>query len=459
MNREVTALPFLLALFSLFAACSVAIDGEDAERDRATAIGTRYEKPFEERELPPLADDSDLAAYIAHAEVSNGELEAAFHEWLAAIEDVPQAATQDTTAMLGLEHTLDGGSALDRTGLMLMTDTMANWMFPGRLRDRGNAALSRARTAGAAFTTRRLALQSEIAERYVELWMRDREIALQERLASSLAMAAASARAEVENGQGSQRESTAMQASVLQQSANLAQLRTSRTALVARLLAATGSSLSTGLDPRPSLPDPQPLRTAEQAALDAAIARNPALQQARASHEAALLQITADEWEHTPQFSLRSLVMLDGSALIQPAMTLPFLRDHAISAKLRQTQSTANAANAMLRKAALDAAAAIVAERAIHEAAVAEFSVLAESVLPQLVRTATVARAEWTSGRARLREWLEVNDAATAVELELVRLRGTAAIARARLHEAMGEAIATGEGADDAGESFPHPPF
>ncbi|MEQ1633331.1 MAG: hypothetical protein ABL997_13220, partial [Planctomycetota bacterium] len=47
------------------------------------------------------------------------------------------------------------------------------------------------------------------------------------------------------------------------------------------------------------------------------------------------------------------------------------------------------------------------------------------------------------SGRARLREWLEVNDAATAVELELVRLRGTAAIARARLHEAMGEALST----------------
>jgi outer membrane protein TolC len=426
---------------AVLSACSVSIDGEQAERDRAKTLGARYEKPFADRELPPLQPDSDLAAWIAHAESSNGELEAAYYEWLAAIEEVPQAATQDTTAMIGLEHTLDGGSALDRTGLMLMTDTMANWVLPGRLRDRGHAALLRARAAGSVFVTRRLALQREVAERSIELAMRDREIELQERLLRSLGVAAASARAQVQSGQASQRVSVTAETEQLRAQAMLVQLRQGRPALVAELLATAGVAMPSALDPAPSLPELAPLRAEELATLDAAIAHNPSLLEARARHEAVLAQITADEWEHMPQFSLRSLLMGDGTAMLQPAMTLPFLRDHAISAKLRASRAAADGAAAMLRQEGLDAAATILAERARHDAAVAEAAVLRDQVLPRLQRTALVARGEWTASRAQLRDWLEIDNTATAVELELVRLQGTAAITRARLLAALGSAL------------------
>lgn len=42
-------------------------------------------------------------------------------------------STQPTTAMLGIEHSLDGGSALDRTGISLVSDAMNNLFWPGRL--------------------------------------------------------------------------------------------------------------------------------------------------------------------------------------------------------------------------------------------------------------------------------------------------------------------------------------
>jgi tRNA A37 threonylcarbamoyltransferase TsaD len=93
------------------------IEGEQQERDLASKLGTAYASPFADRALPSLQPDASLAQWLAHAEAKNGALEAAFREWTAAIEDVPQMATQDTTAMLGVEHTLDGGAALDRTGL------------------------------------------------------------------------------------------------------------------------------------------------------------------------------------------------------------------------------------------------------------------------------------------------------------------------------------------------------
>ena len=78
---------------------------------------------------------------------------------------------------------------------------------------------------------------------------------------------------------------------------------------------------------------------------------------------------------------------------------------------------------------------------ALLRARIAASAAFRDQVLPRLQRTALVARGEWTASRAQLRDWLEIDNTATAVELELVRLQGTAAITRARLLAALGSAL------------------
>ena len=429
----------LAAGLSLFS-CSVHVEGEQQQRDLAKQLGARYAKPFAERQLPPLGEGASLADWLAHAESNNGELEAKWHEWIAAVEEVPQAATQDTTPMLGVEHTLDGGSALDRTGLMLMTDTMANWVLPGRLRDRGLAALARAKVAAAAFTAARLELQSRIAERHVALALADQEIALQERLLAALEFVSASADARAGAGLGSQRERLDLATQEQRARAQLQRMRTERPALLLALCAAAGKAADADFDARPQLPAASSLREQERDAIDCALNHSPALLEAKARHDATLRQLAADEWERIPQFSLRSLLMGDGSAMLQPAMTLPFLRNHAIDALLRQREAEAAAAAAMLRQTELDVTAELAAEERALTASADEHDVLSREVAPRLLAIADLARSEWAAGTGSLDEWLGAEAAQIELQRELARLRAEAAVARAHVQHALGKA-------------------
>lgn len=435
----------LLAAALSLTSCSVHVEGEQQQRDLAQELGARYAKPFAERELPPLSPDASLADWIAHAEQGHGGLEAKWHEWIAAIEEVPQAATQDTQPMLGIEHTLDGGAALDRTGLMLMTDTMANFVAPGRLGDRGLATLSRARIVGAAFVSARLQLQADVTERFTALALQDREIALQERLVAATDVVRASAAARASAGLAAQRETIEVEASRRRAEARLQRLRAERPALLAALLAIVGSDANSVPDARPSLPAMASLRKEEQDAFACGLAHNPALREAKAAHDAALAQLAADEWERIPQFSLRSLLMGDGSAMLQPAMTLPFFRSHAIDAMLRQRESEVAAAAALLRQAERDAVAELAARERELVAVAAEHELLRRDVAPLLESAVELARREWAAGQGGLDGWLEAATAQLELDRELAQLQATAAIARAHAQHALGE-VAQAEG-------------
>lgn len=433
-----------IALLFALASCAMHIEGEQQERDLANKLGTAYASPFAERALPPLQPDASLAQWLAHAEAKNGALEAAFREWTAAIEDVPQMATQDTTAMLGVEHTLDGGAALDRTGLMLMTDTMANWAFPGRMRDRALTSLMRAKAAGLEFVEARLRLQADVADRYVALALLDRQRELQSKLVTTLRVARDSANARFSAGAATQRELLAAESESRRATAELARLDAERPMRVAALRAIANVSAEDCADARPQLPAFAPLRDEEAAEIERTLTHNASTLASKARHDAALQAITEAEWERIPQFSLRTLLMGDGSAMIQPAFTLPFLRSHAIDARLRQAEAEAGAALALLRQAEADATAEAIAQRQAIAAATAQHAILASEVAPLLAQSATIARSEWSVGGGMLADWIEAESAQIALDVELAQLCAEAAIARAHLQHALGRAAAEG---------------
>jgi outer membrane protein TolC len=416
--------------------CVVRPAGEAAARERAVAAGAAYEKAFAERDLPALAADASLADWLAHAERANGALEAAWLSWIAALEQIPQAATQDTTAMLGVEHRLDGGSALDRTGVMLMSDAMNNLLWPGRLASRGESALARARVAAAEFDRARLGLQTDVAQAFWALARRDVEIALQERLRGVLAVNVPSVRARVQAGGAMQTELLAAEIALLRAEADLARLRAGRPGLVAELRAVAG--VAGDVDPRPALAELEPLREPERAYVARALERNPELEMRRRAHEAALAEITEREWLRVPEFAGRGLLMGDGVATLAGAFTLPFLRGTAIEAAVRQAQAQARAADALRRQAGSDAVARVLAELAALQAVDGEAAVLREQLLPRARTLSDVARASWAAGGGAFADWAQAVVLEVEVERLLAALRMEHAIGRARLVAAVG---------------------
>ncbi|MBX3463004.1 MAG: TolC family protein [Planctomycetes bacterium] len=419
------------------AGCSVHPDGEARERDRAAAAGRGFAAPFAERDLPPLRADSPLATWIAHAEQANGGLEAAWHRWQAALEEVPQAGTQDSTAMLGLEHRLDGGSALDRTGLMLMSDTMANVLVPGRLGARAEAALARARVAAAEFGRARLGVQREVAAAYWALALRDEEIRLLTALQAARSVQVASVRGALAGGRATQADLLAAEVALLRLDAELAGLHADRPGLAAALAALAGAG-GEAAAVAPALAEFIALADGEERWLAAALARNPGLEAARAEHAAALAEVAEREWRRVPEFSLRGLLMGDGAATLAGAVTLPFLRGSAIEAAVRQAEAAVRAAEAVRRQAGRDATAAVVGETAALRAIAAERDLLRDAVLPRLQQAVAVARSAWSTGRGGTDGWVEAEAMRIEVARAVARLDAAGLTARARLAEAAG---------------------
>jgi len=431
---------WLLCGAAWLGACSVTIEGEQQQRDDAAAAGARaqWDRPFAARgEAPPPSSGAPLADWIAFAEQHNGEIEAAWHAWCAAIEQVPQAATQDTTAMVGVSHRLDGGAFLDRSALTLASDAMNNLLLPGRLQDRGREALAGARAAGARFVQSRLRLQREVAERYHELALHEREIALQERLRTVIAAAVPSQRARVAAGTAMQRDLLQAELALLAADRDLARLHAEHPGMVRALSALAGIAAATGDEPRPRLEPLQALLPSEADAVQRALTDDPAVAVRRREHEQTLAAITVAEWRRVPEFSLQAMLGGDGVVALAGALTLPFLRDHAIDAAVRQAAATARAAEAMQRQAGADAIARAVAALAALRAA-ADQDALLQQEQAKAATVAELARTSFATGGGTFADWAAAESARIGLEVARARLAADAAVARARLLESLG---------------------
>src|SRR4029079_10911316 len=87
----------VVGLAVLLGGCVLAPRGTRREQSRLAAGGRTYEPPFEKRELPELPDQPTWRDVLQRAFLANGELEAAYFEWKAALARIPQVANYPNT--------------------------------------------------------------------------------------------------------------------------------------------------------------------------------------------------------------------------------------------------------------------------------------------------------------------------------------------------------------------------
>ncbi len=162
------ALCFILLAFGSFFGCSLLPRGFQEQQDRSREVAQRYLQPLSERPLPLLDGEADLETLVRYAWRTNGTVQAALHQWVAAVDRVrDQAGYPNTNLHLALEAMFgDGGFGWNDLTWSIGNDPMTNLALPFKVSGAARVALEEARRAEAEFHAQRLALREQIAQRF-----------------------------------------------------------------------------------------------------------------------------------------------------------------------------------------------------------------------------------------------------------------------------------------------------
>jgi len=146
-------------------------EGEPQERAKAEEAGKVYELHVNKRPLPDLASAAPLLEVLEYAFNINGDVEAAYREWRAAIERVPQAGALPNAR-------LEFG-VLFSPGFLKAFKVMGTQDLPaaGKREARADQALADAQAAGERFVAAKYALQRRVTQAYAALALNDALVA------------------------------------------------------------------------------------------------------------------------------------------------------------------------------------------------------------------------------------------------------------------------------------------
>lgn len=408
----------------LVAGCTLTTREAAEERQRMEAAGVAYDAPATTTELStaPLPPNPSWREVLRYAFLHNGELEAAYFAWRAAVERIDIAAGYpNTNVSVGFEYLFSGGNLTgwDRTSLSVGFDPMQNLSFPTKVYAAGLVATEEARAAGERFAAAKFALQRKVLSAWLDYALLAERIRVQRETLALLNVGAESAAARVRGGRP---QDELLMADVEHGHGEhmLLELESQLTGARARLNALIGRAADAPLDP-PALPDPRPLP--DDAALLAAGTRaNPELAAlARdASGRAAALDLARQQYfpDINPFAGITGSMEQVAGAAITLATTIP-----QIQAGIREARANLRGSEALARQADLDRDAAFVASLLALRSAERQLALLETHVAPSAEQAAAAAERAYAAGAGDFASWLAARKALLDLRLTVAETR------------------------------------
>lgn len=414
----------------LCAGCALRPAGEDAERARIDAAGTPYEQ---RAETPALPETPALEDYLRVAFFSNAELEARYHAWRAAIEQVPQDASFPN-ASVSFSYLFSGGAmkAWDRTTLGIANEPMTTIPFPTKLSTAGRRALEDARAAGLRFESAKFVLQEKVLGAYYDLALLGESLRLQEERVSLTDSLARLAHVRIAAGKARIEESLAAQTELDLERNELENLKARLTPTAAAMNALLGRP-SDALVPLPAaLPTARTLLSTDAELLAFGAERNKELAALASDVAGRKEALDLARQAYLPDFSLSASFTGSASQTLGGMLTLP-LRLEAIKASIAQARANLGAVQAARTQYARDLAATFVLQLATLRNDERQIELFEHTIIPRAQQAVEAARASYAAGRGAFAELIETqrtqNDArATAARVRIEREKALAAI-------------------------------
>jgi outer membrane protein TolC len=202
---RIRCLAIVLAILSsvLGGGCVLAPPGYDSEQRRLGQHSREFEPHVDQRKLLPLPSPASWQDVLRQAFLANGELEAAYFDWKAAVTRIDQAASwPNSNLAAGYGYMFSGGNikAWDRSTFAFGPDPAMNLQLPIKPAQAGKAALQDARAAGYRFLALKFDLQRRVLYGYYDLALVEERIRLQRKNVELLRAVSESAAARVRVG-------------------------------------------------------------------------------------------------------------------------------------------------------------------------------------------------------------------------------------------------------------------
>jgi outer membrane protein TolC len=400
------------------AGCVYSPKGEDEERKRA-----RDAWPGE---TPgPLAADASLDEVLEYAYLSNAGLKVRWWAWQAALEQIPQDASQPTTLSLTYSQMFEKReTSWSQTTFGASNDPMANLVWPGKLKTAGRRALENARAAGHRFEAARLDLRARVVTAWFEYALQAETTRVQETDLAFLETIVEVTEARVRAGAAPQQDVIKART---QRDLARNRLETTRSKAPGRRADLNGllnREPLAALNPPRELPDPRAFKETDEEILARLAERNPELEalarEARGRKEAVSLM----RQQYIPDLGLGASGDAGGTVRsIMGMLTVPFLRYPAIEASIAQAKAELEMTRAMRRQMEHDLKAKAVLLLYDLRNADRQATLYQTAILPQAEQVVDATRAAYTAGRVPAIELLDSQRMRLEARLMLAELR------------------------------------
>lgn len=392
--RTARSLP-ALALALLAGCAGTPLDVETAARRQVAEIGEQYRPDLQKAPLPHLHEQSTPEDYVRFALLNHPQVEASFHEWRAAVEDIAPARSLPDP-----QFTFEADIA--DTVMSFMPGFMFDFMTRGKRAAMGREATAASEVAYREYATALYRAAAAAREAWIELAYIDEALRLREASISAIERAASVDASEYATvrGMASLEAQTRFLNDAAQLRATLASLEDRRAAARTRFKAALGLSPD---DPDPAWPrfeltaSPLPSEAELWAALKQA---NPELATMRAMVEMAIAGIDVAERARAPDFGFGLMADLKANPLmLRPTanISLPIRRDK-IAATIAAAQARRDAAEARLDAEQIAMAAELAQMLYMAREADRMMAYIDDTALPNLDRSIASAAAAYQSG-------------------------------------------------------------
>lgn len=419
-----TGTAFFAAVTSLLlGGCVLAPRDAKDERRRMERAGRPYQSAFARRDIPDLPEKPEAGDVLRRAFLANGELEAAYFQWAAAVHRIQQAGGYPNTPLaIGFEQMFEGGTSFNDTSVSIGPDAMENLAFPPKVYQAAKVALDDARAAGKRFTAAKLDLQRKV----LNAWYSYALLAERRRIQKgNVALMTLITETAVSRVQAGAQQQDLLRAEVEQRRAEDALKSLDATVPQARatLNAMMAREPEAPLAPPERMPAPRPLLADDAALLALAIKNNPEL--AALAHrvkgredalELARLQYIPD---FNPFLGLTGTV----SQAVGIGISIPtFLPE--VEGMVREAKANLREMRAMYRQTSFDKTAQVVAALYALRNSERQAELFEQQIVPTSERIVDNVRGAYSAGTG---SFIELVDA----QRVLLDVRLVAAEARA----------------------------
>lgn len=370
--------------------------------------GQPYQEPFEKRQLPELPSPATWHDVLQRALVANGEVEAAYHEWHAALEEVDVASYwPNSNVSLNFSYMFGPGNtkSWDRTTVGAGFDPAAPLLAIPKVKKGGEIALESARQSAEVFRSAKFRVQRQALEAYYDLALMEEQIRIEQSDLELSRTLLGNARSRVQAG-GPQQDLLKAQLQVRTTENSVADMQSQANAMRAMLNGMMGRKPEAPIVLPAELPAARPIPAADDRLIAAGVAQNPELARLASQVKGRQDAIELAKLKFIPDISPTGSFTGSASQTLGAMVTLPTAIP-MINASIREAKAMREASEAMLRQTKQEKGASFVATLYALRNARRQEAFLAERILPMSRQVLASSRQDYIDGRVQLVELLE----------------------------------------------------